>query len=143
MADTFVSLTGTLGGDPEIRFTPNGSAVANFSLAVTPRVKDGDNWRDGETSWFRVNVWRDQAEHVADSLAKGQRVMVTGRLKTRSWETPEGQKRTVTEIEADEVGPSLRWATAKVEKASGGGPRSGGDQTAPSSKGQFRDEAPF
>jgi single-strand DNA-binding protein len=84
---------------------------------VTPRLRDGDGWRDGETSFFRVNVWRDLAEHVAESLSKGDRALVVGRLKLRSWETPEGEKRSVTEVEADEVGASLKFATAKPQRA--------------------------
>jgi len=116
MPDTFVSLIGNLTDDPELRFTPNGAAVANFRLAVTPRVRDGEGWKDGETSFFRVNVWRDLAEHVAESLSKGDRAVVVGRLRTRSWETPEGDKRSVTEVEADEIGPSLKFATAKPQR---------------------------
>jgi single-stranded DNA-binding protein len=88
MADTHVTITGNLTDDPDLRFTPNGTEVANFRLAVTARVRDGEGWRDGETSFFRVNVWRQLAEHVAESLAKGDRAMVIGRLKSRSWETP-------------------------------------------------------
>jgi single-strand DNA-binding protein len=133
--DTFVTVVGNLTGDPELRFTPNGVAVANFRLAVTPRVREGDQWKDGETSFFRVNVWRQQAENVAETLTKGTRVIVTGKLRNRSWETPEGEKRSVTEIEADELGPSLKWATAKVERANRAG---AGDKG-----GQFNDEPPF
>jgi single-stranded DNA-binding protein len=88
MADTHVTLSGNLTDDPDLRFTPNGTAVANFRLAVTARIKDGDNWRDGDTSYFRINVWRQLAEHAADSLTKGDRAVVIGRLKSRSWETP-------------------------------------------------------
>jgi single-strand DNA-binding protein len=92
--------------DPELRFTPNGAAVANFRVAVTPRVKDGDTWQDGETSFFRVNVWRDQAEDVTESLTKGTRVVVLGRLKARSWEDKDsGERRSVVEVEAEEVAP--------------------------------------
>ena len=91
MADTHITLTGNLTDDPDLRYTPNGTEVANFRLAVTARVKDGDTWRDGETSFFRVNVWRQLAEHVTDSLAKGDRAVVIGRLKSRSWETSEGR----------------------------------------------------
>ena len=129
MPDTFVSLVGNLTDDPDLRFTPNGAAVANFRLAVTPRVKDGDTWRDGETSYFRINAWRDLAENATESLSKGTRVVVLGRLKARSWETPEGERRSVVEVEADEVAPSLRWATATVERTSrkpGNGPSKGG-----------------
>jgi single-strand DNA-binding protein len=114
MPDTFVSLVGNLTDDPDLRFTPNGAAVANFRLAVTPRVKDGEGWRDGETSFFRVNAWRDLAENATESLSKGTRVVVLGRLKARSWEDKDtGERRSVVEVEADEVAPSLRWATAK------------------------------
>ena len=149
--DNQVMLVGNLTDDPELRFTPNGAAVANFRLAVTPRVREGDSWKDGETSFFRVNVWRQQAENVAETLQKGARCIVVGRLRTRSWETPEGEKRSVTEVEADEIGPSLKFATAKVERASrsGSGSGGGGDwagNAAGASKGgggQFNDEPPF
>ena len=144
--DNQVTLVGNLTDDPELRFTPNGAAVANFRLAVTPRVREGDSWKDGETSFFRVNVWRQMAENVAETLTKGARCVVVGRLRTRSWETPEGEKRSVTEIEADEVGPSLKFATAKVERASRGGGGSdyaGSSAGAPKSGGQFNDEPPF
>jgi single-strand DNA-binding protein len=107
-ADNQTTIAGNLVEDPELRFTNNGTPVTN--------LQDGE-WRDGDTSFFKVNVWRGQAEHLADSLAKGDRVMVTGRLRQRSWETPEGEKRSVAEIEADEVGASLKFATAKVERA--------------------------
>jgi single-strand DNA-binding protein len=137
MPDTFVSLVGNLTDDPDLRFTPNGAAVVNFRLAVTPRVRDGDTWRDGETSFFRINAWRDLAENATESLAKGTRVVVLGRLRARSWETPEGERRSVVEVEADEVAPSLKWATATVERTSrkpGNGPAKGG---------AFDDPAPF
>jgi single-strand DNA-binding protein len=142
-------LVGNLTDDPELRFTPNGAAVANFRLAVTPRVREGDSWKDGETSFFRINVWRQQAENVAETLQKGTRCIVVGRLRTRSWETPEGEKRSVTEVEADELGPSLKFATAKVERSSRGGSGGGGGgdwagSAAGASKGgQFNDEPPF
>src|SRR6266702_5492967 len=87
--DTFTTVVGNLTDDPELRFTSNGVAVANFRVAVTPRIREGDQWKDGETSFFRVNVWRQHAEHVADSLSKGDRVLVVGRLRMRNWETPE------------------------------------------------------
>jgi single-strand DNA-binding protein len=119
MPETFVSLVGNLTDDPEVRFTPQGTSVASFRLAVTPRVKDGEGWKDGDTSFFRVNAWRDLGEHVTDSLSKGDRALVLGRLKTRSWETPEGERRSVVEVEAEEVGPSLKWATAKPQRANG------------------------
>ena len=146
--DNQVMLVGNLTDDPELRFTPNGAAVANFRLAVTPRVREGDSWKDGETSFFRINVWRQQAENAAETLQKGTRCIVVGRLRTRSWETPEGEKRSVTEVEADEIGPSLKFATAKVERASRSG-SGGGDwagSAAGASKGgggQFNDEPPF
>ena len=148
--DNQVMLVGNLTDDPELRFTPNGAAVANFRLAVTPRVREGDSWKDGETSFFRVNVWRQQAENVAETLQKGARCIVVGRLRTRSWETPEGEKRSVTEVEADEIGPSLKFATAKVERASrggsGGGDWNGGGTAGAGANrggGQFNDEPPF
>src|SRR5215212_9309175 len=124
------TIVGNLVDDPELRFTNTGIAVANLRLAVTQRVQQDGEWRDGETSFLKVNVWRSQAEHLADSLTKGDRVMVTGRLRQRSWETPDGDKRSVTELEADEVGASLKWATAKVERSSqrGNGERSAGHQ---------------
>jgi single-strand DNA-binding protein len=112
-ADNHTTIVGNLVDDPELRFTSSGIAVANLRMAVTQRVQQDGEWRDGDTSFLRVNVWRGQAEHLADSLAKGDRVMVTGRLRQRSWETPEGDKRSVTEVEADEVGASLKWATAR------------------------------
>jgi len=107
--------------------------VANVRLAVTPRVREGDSWKDRETSFFRVNVWRQQAEYVAETLTKGTRVIVTGELRNRSWQTDGGEQRTVIEIEADELGPSLKWATAKVERAN----RAGGKG------GQLNDEPPI
>ena len=116
-SDNFTVQIGNLTDDPELRFTNTGTAVANFSLAVNTRVRDGDTWRDGETHFFKVNVWRDQAENVAESLRKGHRAVVVGRLTTRSWETPEGDKRHVTEIDATEVAPSLKWAIATPAKA--------------------------
>jgi single-strand DNA-binding protein len=119
MPDTFVSLVGNLTDDPEVRFTPQGTTVASFRLAVTPRVKDGEGWKDGDTSFFRINAWRDLAEHVTDSLSKGDRALVLGRLKARSWETPEGERRSVVEVEAEEVGPSLKWATATPQRTNG------------------------
>jgi single-strand DNA-binding protein len=147
--DNQVMLVGNLTDDPELRFTPNGAAVANFRLAVTPRVREGDSWKDGETSFFRINVWRQQAENVAETLQKGTRCIVVGRLRTRSWETPEGEKRSVTEVEADEIGPSLKFATAKVERSSrgssggGGGGDWAGSAAGASKGGQFNDEPPF
>jgi single-strand DNA-binding protein len=120
MSDNHTMLVGNLTDDPELRFTPQGAAVAGFRPAVTPRVKDGEGWRDGETSFFRINAWRQLAEHVAESLSRGDRAVVLGRLKVRSWETPEGEKRSVTEVEADEVAASLKFATAKPQRAARG-----------------------
>jgi single stranded DNA-binding protein len=112
---------------------------------VTQRVQDNGTWRDGDTSFFKVNVWRGQAEHLADSLAKGDRVMVTGRLRQRSWETPEGEKRSVAEIEADEVGASLKFATAKVERATerGGSDRPQSRERQAERGGDFNEPPPF
>jgi single-strand DNA-binding protein len=132
MSENSVTLVGNLTDDPELRFTAQGAAVANFRIAVSKRIKDPqtNEWKDGDTSFFRINVWRQLAENVAESLTRGTRVVVTGTLKMRQWETQEGEKRSVVEIEATEVGPSLKWATAKVEKTSrqsqGGAAASGG-----------------
>ncbi|MCD5342814.1 single-stranded DNA-binding protein [Arthrobacter sp. AK04] len=116
--ETTITVIGNLTSDPELRFTPSGSAVANFTIASTPRTFDrqSNEWKDGETLFLRAGVWREAAENVAESLTKGMRVIVTGRLKSRSYETKEGEKRTVVELEVDEVGPSLRYANAKVNR---------------------------
>jgi single-strand DNA-binding protein len=121
--ETPLTLVGNLTGDPELRFTPSGAAVANFTVASTPRTFDRQTseWKDGETVFMRCSIWREAAENVAESLHRGARVVVTGRLVSRSWETPEGEKRTVMEMQADEIGPSLRYATASVTKAQRGG----------------------
>jgi single-strand DNA-binding protein len=128
--DTTITVVGNLTADPELRFTPSGAAVANFTVASTPRIFDRQTseWKDGEALFLRCNIWREAAENVAESLTRGSRVIVTGRLKQRSFETREGEKRTVFEVEVDEIGPSLRYATAKVNKASrsGGGGGGGG-----------------
>ncbi|MCA1833959.1 MAG: single-stranded DNA-binding protein [Actinomycetota bacterium] len=122
-----VTLVGNLTDDPELRFTPQGVAVANFRVAVNQRFKDAQgNWQDGETSYFRINCWRQLAENVAETLTRGSRAIISGRLKFRQWETQDGETRSVVEIEAEEVGPSLRFATAKVEKVSRGGGGGGG-----------------
>lgn len=123
--DTLVTVVGNLTADPELRFTPSGAAVANFTVASTPRKfdKQSGEWEDGEALFMRCNIWRQAAENVAETLTRGARVIVTGRLVQRSYETREGEKRTVVELEADEVGPSLKYATAKVAKVS----RQGGD----------------
>jgi single-strand DNA-binding protein len=144
-ADNHTTIVGNLVDDPELRFTKTGIAVANLRVAVTQRIQQDGEWRDGDTSFLRVNVWRRQAEHLADSLSKGDRVMVTGRLRQRSWETPEGEKRSVTEVEADEVGASLKWATAKVERAPsrGNGERTQGRERQAERGGDFNDPPPF
>jgi single-strand DNA-binding protein len=156
VSDNQVTLTGNLTDDPELRFTPNGVAVANFRLAVDQRVWDTDGWKDGESSYFRVNVWRDQAEHVSRSLQKGARCVVVGRLKSRSWETPEGQRRSAVEVDAEEVGMSMRFAPAaqpaeaataepaapaKATPAKAGNGSRRGRQPAKAAAG--RDEVPF
>lgn len=121
--ETIITVVGNLTADPELRYTQNGLAVANFTIASTPRSFDraSNEWKDGEALFLRASVWRDFAEHVAGSLTKGSRVIVSGRLKQRSYETKEGEKRTSMELEVDEIGPSLRYATAQVTRASGGG----------------------
>lgn len=129
--ETVITVVGNLVDDPELRFTPSGAAVANFRIASTPRTfdKQTNEWKDGEALFLSCSIWRQAAENVAESLQRGMRVVVQGRLKSRSYETREGEKRTVFEIEVEEVGPSLKYATAKVTKASrggGGGGYSGG-----------------
>jgi single-strand DNA-binding protein len=123
--ETTITIVGNLTDDPELRFTPSGAAVAKFRIASTPRTLDRQSgeWKDGEPLFLACNIWRDAAEHVAESLQRGARVIVTGRLRQRSYETREGEKRTVYELEVDEIGPSLRYATAKVQRMnrSGGG----------------------
>jgi single-strand DNA-binding protein len=109
-------IVGNRVDDPELRFTNNGTPVSNLRVAVTQRVLEGGAWRDGQTSFFRVNAWRETASHLVESLHKGDRVVVLGRLRQRSWETPEGERRSVAEIEADEVAARLRWATARIER---------------------------
>ncbi|MFD6155319.1 single-stranded DNA-binding protein [Nocardia sp. NPDC060256] len=126
--DTVITVIGNLTADPELRFTPAGAAVANFTVASTPRMFDrnSNEWKDGEALFLRCNIWREAAENVAESLTRGSRVIVSGRLKQRSYETAQGEKRTVVELEVDEVGPSLKYATAKVNKTSRGGGGGGG-----------------
>ncbi|MBJ8339178.1 single-stranded DNA-binding protein [Antrihabitans sp. YC3-6] len=126
--DTIITVIGNLTADPELRFTPAGAAVANFTVASTPRAFDRqtNEWKDGEALFLRCNIWREAAENVAESLTRGSRVIVSGRLKQRSYETREGEKRTVMELEVDEIGPSLRYATAKVNKANRGSGGGGG-----------------
>src|SRR5581483_8463025 len=126
--ETTLTVIGNLTDDPELRFTPSGAAVANFTVASTPRTfnKQTNAWDDGETLFLRCSIWRQAAENVAESLTRGTRVIVSGRLKARSYETREGEKRTVMELEVDEIGPSLTWATAKVTRASRSGGGTGG-----------------
>jgi single-strand DNA-binding protein len=126
--ETPITIVGNLTADPELRFTPSGAAVANFTVASTPRTFDrqANEWKDGDTLFMRCSIWREAAENVAESLHRGARVVVTGRLVQRSWESPEGEKRTVVEMQADEVGPSLKYATAQVTKAQRGGGGGGG-----------------
>ena len=128
--ETVITVVGNLVADPELRFTPSGAAVANFRIASTPRTFDRqtNEWKDGEALFLACSVWREAAENVAESLTKGMRVVVQGRLTQRSYETREGEKRTVMELQVDEVGPSLRYASAKVTRAqrSGGGGGFGG-----------------
>jgi single-strand DNA-binding protein len=157
--ETVITVIGNLTADPELRFTQSGAAVANFTIASTPRVKKGDQWEDGDALFLRCNIWRQAAENVAESLTRGARVIVSGRLKQRSFETREGEKRTVVELDVDEIGPSLKYATAKVNKMarqgsnagsySGGGPPPADDPwgSAPPSPqgwgGGFSDEPPL
>ncbi|MBY8858964.1 single-stranded DNA-binding protein [Nocardia sp. CA2R105] len=135
--DTVITVIGNLTADPELRFTPAGAAVANFTVASTPRVFDrnANEWKDGEALFLRCNIWREAAENVAESLTRGSRVIVSGRLKQRSYETREGEKRTVVELEVDEIGPSLRYATAKVNRTTRGGGGGGGYSNANSGGG--------
>ncbi|WNV91367.1 single-stranded DNA-binding protein [Umezawaea sp. Da 62-37] len=165
--ETTITVVGNLTADPELRFTQSGAAVASFTVASTPRTFDkaSGEWKDGDALFLRCNVWRQVAENVAESLTRGSRVVVTGRLRQRSFETKENEKRTVMELEVDEIGPSLRYATAKVNKVSRGGgegggfgggssaPRGGGGApaddpwgsapAASNSGGGFADEPPF
>ncbi len=161
--ETVITVVGNLTADPELRYTQNGLAVANFTIASTPRTFDraANDWKDGESLFLRASVWREFAEHVAGSLSKGSRVIATGRLKQRNYETKEGEKRTSFEIEVDEIGPSLRYATAQVTRASSGASRGGQSgqgaeepwASAPASDspsgdvwntpGNFNDETPF
>jgi single-strand DNA-binding protein len=116
-----ITVIGNLTADPELRFTPSGSAVANFTVASTPRTYDRqtNEWKDGETLFLRASLWREPAENIAESLTKGMRVIAQGRLKSRTYETKEGEKRTVVELEVEEIGPSLRYATARVSRSQG------------------------
>jgi single-strand DNA-binding protein len=151
--DTIITVVGNLTADPELRFTPSGAAVANFTVASTPRIFDrqSNEWKDGDALFMRCSIWREAAENVAESLTRGSRVIVQGRLKQRSYETREGEKRTVVELEVDEIGPSLRYATAKVNKASRsggggggfGGGGGGGSRGAGSGGGEAKQDDPW
>ncbi|MGH2820988.1 MAG: single-stranded DNA-binding protein [Actinomycetota bacterium] len=133
-SDNTVTLVGNITDDPELRFTPSGAAVANFTVAVNRRFRaQSGEWEDRLDGFFRCNCWRDMAENVAESLQKGSRVVVVGRLQQRSWEDQEGNRRSAFEVQVDEVGPSLRWATASVQKSQ----RSGGQQAAGSGGGDW------
>ena len=125
--ETITTVVGNLTADPELRFTPSGAAVANFTVASTPRMFDRQSgeWKDGDALFLRCTIWRQAAEHVAESLTRGDRVVVQGRLRQRSFETRDGDKRTVVELDVDEIGPSLRYATARVTKANRAGADSG------------------
>jgi single-strand DNA-binding protein len=145
--DTVITVVGNLTDDPELRFTASGAAVANFTVASTPRFfdKNTNDWKDGDALFLRCSIWRQAAENVAESLTKGARVVVQGRLKQRSYETREGEKRTVYELDVDEVGPSLRYATAKVTKVSrsgGGGGFGGGAPAGPPADDPWAAAAP-
>ena len=145
--DTVITVVGNLTDDPELRFTASGAAVANFTVASTPRFfdKNTNDWKDGDALFLRCSIWRQAAENVAESLTKGARVVVQGRLKQRSYETREGEKRTVYELDVDEVGPSLRYATAKVTKVSrsgGGGGFGGGVPAGPPADDPWAAAAP-
>ena len=120
--ETVITVVGNLTGDPELRFTPSGAAVASFTVASTPRTLDKatNEWKDGEALFLRCSIWRQAAENVAESLQKGMRVIVQGRLQQRSYDTKEGEKRTVIELQVDEIGPSLKYATAKVNRTTRG-----------------------
>jgi single-strand DNA-binding protein len=140
--ETIITVVGNLTADPELRYTQNGLAVANFTIASTPRTFDrqANDWKDGEALFLRASCWREFAEHVAGSLTKGARVVATGRLKQRSYETKEGEKRTSIELEVDEIGPSLRYATAQVTRAPGGASSAGAGGGGGRSQGAVADE---
>ena len=147
-SDNTVTLVGNITDDPELRFTPSGSAVANFTVAVNRRFQKDGQWEDRLDGFFRCSCWRDLAENVAESLQKGTRVVVVGRLQQRSWDDQEGNKRSAIDIQVDDVGPSLRWATAQVQKSrksSAGAGGGGGDwgQTAPVGGPSPADEGGF
>ena len=140
--ETTITLVGNLTADPELRFTPSGAAVANFTVASTPRTFDRqtNEWRDGDAMFLNCAVWRQAAENVAESLQKGMRVIVHGRLRSRSYETREGERRTVFEIDVDEIGPALKYATAKVSRNTGGGQGSGSRSPAGGGSGNYGED---
>lgn len=139
-----VVIVGNLTRDPELRYTPNGAAMVKCSIAVNRRFRDeAGQWKDGDTSFFDVTAWRTLAENVAESLTQGARVVVSGRLRTNSWETPDGDKRSKVEIEADEIGPSLRWATCKVERQGRGPGQSDWANTVSIGAGGAQGETPL
>jgi single-strand DNA-binding protein len=144
--DVSVTLIGDLISDPELRFTPNGAAVASFTVVSRTRILDktSNEWKDGDALFLRCSVWRQYAENVAESLTKGTRVLVTGRLKQKSYETKEGEKRTAFEMEVDDVGPALKWATAKVTRVTKGdsGFSGGGNASAAPSDDPWAASAP-
>ncbi len=156
--ETIITVVGNLTADPELRYTQNGLPVANFTIASTPRTFDraSGEWKDGEALFLRASVWRDFAEHVAGSLTKGSRVIASGRLKQRSYQDREGNNRTSIELEVDEIGPSLRYATAQVTRAAAGGggrgqvadepwstPAASGGADAWGAPGTYADDTPF
>ncbi|MFT3797849.1 single-stranded DNA-binding protein [Microbacterium sp.] len=148
--ETVITVVGNLTADPELRYTQNGLPVANFTIASTPRNFDrqANEWKDGEALFLRASVWREFAEHVAGSLTKGSRVIATGRLKQRSYQDREGNNRTAIELEVDEIGPSLRYATAQVTRAASGGGNFGGGQGgagsgAPQARPQVQQDEPW
>jgi single-strand DNA-binding protein len=145
MNETPLTVTGNLVDDPELRFTPSGVAVARFRIASTPRYRDNatGEWKDGDTLFLTCQVWRQAAENVAETLRRGMRAIVTGRLRQRSYETKEGEKRTVYELQVDEAGPSLRNATAQVTKTARPGNGQAADADDSSDSGGFSDEPPF
>jgi single-strand DNA-binding protein len=143
--ETLITVVGNLTDDPELRFTPSGAAVANFTVASTPRAYDQTTgeWKDGEALFLRCSIWRQPAEHVSESLHRGMRVIVTGRLRQRSYETKEGERRSVIEREVEEIGPSLRYATATVTKAARSGSGQAGYVSVAAGTSPAADEAPF
>ena len=142
--DNQVVIVGNVTRDPELRYTPNGAALVKFGVAVSRRVRDDSGqWKDADTSFFDVTAWRTLAENVAESIAQGSRVVVVGRLRTNSWETPEGERRSKVEIEAEEVAPSLKWATAKVERQGRGAAAPNWSENVAVGVGGPQEETPF